>query len=269
VPPAATVLEATAPLSADPRRAAILLDVDGTLAPIVRHADDASVPERTRTLLIEISRRYGMVACVSGRRASDARRIVSIGSITYVGNHGAEVLRGGRVEPELDPELEPWLRRVHAFVQGVDADLLRRTRVRVEDKGPIVAFHWRGTPDEADAEAALAGVANAAERAGLRPHWGRKVLEIRPPIRLDKGTGIAKLLRDPDVDAAMYVGDDTTDLDAFRGLRELVEGGRLGLAVLVGVRSEETPAGIEREADLLVDGTGGVATLLEALVAPR
>jgi trehalose 6-phosphate phosphatase len=263
------VAEALAPLTADPSQAGVLLDVDGTLAPIVRHAEDASVPERTRSMLIEIARRYGLVACVSGRRASDARRIVSIGSITYVGNHGAEVLRGGRVEPELDAELAPWMRRVHGFVSSIDSELLRRTRIRVEDKGPIVAFHWRGTPDETGSEAALGEIAVAAERAGLRPHWGRKVLEIRPPVRFDKGTGIVRLLRDADLDAAMYVGDDTTDLDAFRGLRELVEAGRVGRALLVGVRSDETPPGIEREADLVVDGTRGVTELLEALLAPR
>lgn len=269
MPQAATVAEAIAPLTADPARAAVLLDVDGTLAPIVRHAEDASVPERMRATLIEISRRYGLVACISGRRASEARRIVSLGTITYVGNHGAEVLRAGRVEPQTGAELGSWIRRVHDFAAGVDRGLLQQLRIRLEDKGPIVAFHWRGTPDERAAEEALAEVAGDAEREGLAPHWGRKVLEVRPPVRFDKGTGIVGLLSDAGLDAALYAGDDKTDLDAFRGLRELVESGRLGQAVLVGVRSDETPSDIEREADVTVDGPSGVAALLEALAAPR
>ena len=267
VPPAATLVEALAPLRSDPAHAGVLLDVDGTLAPIVRHAEDASVPERTRSLLTDVARRYGFVACVSGRQASEARRIVSIGSITYVGNHGAEVLRGGRTEAEVEGELSHWGRRIASFVAEQDARELHRQRIRLEDKGPIAAFHWRGAPDESAAEHMLAGIAADAEKAGFRAHWGRKVLEIRPPVRFDKGTGIVRLLRDADLDAAMYAGDDTTDLDAFRGLRELVEGGRLGQALLVGVRSDETPSGIEREADLLVDGTQGVTALLEALLA--
>src|SRR3954466_14819229 len=94
-PPTATLDEATAPLRADPSRAAVLLDVDGTLAPIVQHADDAHMPETTRRPLIEVAKRYGVVACVSGRRASDARRIVSLGSIAYLGAHGTEVLKPG------------------------------------------------------------------------------------------------------------------------------------------------------------------------------
>src|SRR3954467_14338132 len=104
VSPAQTLDEALHVVRADPSRSAILLDVDGTLAPIVRHADDAHVPEVTRTQLIAVSRRYGLVACVSGRRSATARRMVSIGSIASVGNHGAEILPPGGTEPEVDPE---------------------------------------------------------------------------------------------------------------------------------------------------------------------
>jgi trehalose 6-phosphate phosphatase len=269
VPPAATLSEALAPIRAEPSRSAILLDVDGTLAPIVRHADDAQVPEATRTILIQVARAYGCVACVSGRRAAMARQIVSLGSIAYLGNHGAELLRSGHTQIELDREAAAWQRRVHQFADEAWSDgELRRLRVRSEDKGPIVALHWRGAPDEDGAELATKGVAERAEAAGLATHWGRKVLEIRPPIPLDKGRGIHWLLRDADLDAALYVGDDRTDLDAFRGLRELVDSGRLGHAVCVGVRSEETPEELESGADLLVDGPRGVRLMLSALVDP-
>jgi trehalose 6-phosphate phosphatase len=267
VSPAATLSEALAPVRAEPSRSAILLDVDGTLAPIVRHADDAQVPEVTRALLIQVARAYGCVACVSGRRAATARQIVSLGSIAYLGNHGAELLRSGRTQVELDREAGAWQRRVHQCAEEAWKEGgLQRLRVRFEDKGPIVAFHWRGAPDEDGAELAVKGVAERAETAGLATHWGRKVLEIRPPIPLDKGRGIHWLLRDADLDAALYVGDDRTDLDAFRGLRELVESGRLGQAVCVGVRSEETPEELESESDVLVDGPRGVRLMLSALV---
>ena len=94
-----TLPEFLATLRRAPERAAVLLDVDGTLAPIVRHAEDAHVPEPTRAPLIEIAKRYGVVACVSGRQAAVARRIVSLGSIAYVGNHGSELLRPGAHGP--------------------------------------------------------------------------------------------------------------------------------------------------------------------------
>jgi trehalose 6-phosphate phosphatase len=262
-----TLEELLEPLRRDPARSAVLLDVDGVLAPIVAQPDDAHMPETTRRPLIEVARRYGTVACVSGRRASDARRIVSLGSIAYLGNHGSEVLRPGAIAPELDRELQAWTLRIQGFMREAYGEELRRLRVRFEDKEAIAALHWRGVPDEDGAERAIAAVAERAEAAGYRVHWGRKVLEIRPPVRIDKGAGIVGLLRDSDLAGAIYVGDDLTDVDAFRGLGVLVEMGRLGTAVRVGVRSDEGPAELEEAADAMVDGTDGVRDLLRALLA--
>jgi trehalose 6-phosphate phosphatase len=261
------LIDALAPLRADPSHSAIMLDIDGTLAPIVEHASDAHVPESTRKLMITVARRYGLVACVSGRRASEARAMVSIGSISYVGSHGVELLRSGWTEAVLDPEVSDWVRRIHEFGREADTADVRRWRVRMEDKGPIVAFHWRGAPDQDAAKAAIDAIAERAEAAGLRIHWGRKVLEVRPPVRIDKGAGVTRLLAEvgPEIAAALYVGDDTTDLDAFRALGELVAEGRLVRAVRVGVQSEEGPSQIAEEADLVVDGPEGVRELLTVL----
>jgi trehalose 6-phosphate phosphatase len=259
-------VEALEPIRSDPADAAVLLDIDGTLAPIVRHAADAHVPEATRGLLIEIARRYRVVGCVSGRRASTARQIVSIGTIAYVGNHGGELLRPGATRPVLAPELAAWSPRVREFATRVYTSEHQRLRVRSEDKDTIAAFHWRGAPDEHAAEAAVREIAGLAESEGFKVHWGRKVLEVRPPVVLDKGLGIAALLAGGEVGAAMYVGDDTTDLDAFRGLRSLVESGALTCAVCVAVVSDEAPAGLALEADVTVADTGGVRELLEALL---
>lgn len=244
-----------------------MLDIDGTLAPIVAHASDAHVPESTRQLMIAVARTYGLVACVSGRRASQARAMVSIGSITYVGSHGVELLRAGWTEAVLDPEVADWVRRIHEFGREADTADVRRSRVRLEDKGAIVAFHWRGAPDEDAARVAIDAIAQRARAAGLRTHWGRKVLEVRPPVKIDKGAGVIRLLHEvgPEIESALYVGDDTTDLDAFRALGTLVAEGRLARAVRVGVRSEEGPSEITAQADLVVDGTEGVRDLLTVL----
>jgi trehalose 6-phosphate phosphatase len=263
----ALLSEALAPLRQNAERTAIMLDIDGTLAPIVDHAADAHVPESTRQLLIAVARIYGLVACISGRRASQARAMVSIGSINYVGSHGVELLRSGWTEAVLDPEVADWVRRIHDFGRESDTADGRKRRVRLEDKGPIVAFHWRGAPDEDAAKAAVDAIAERAQAAGLRTHWGRKVLEVRPPVKIDKGAGVIRLLNEvgPDIESALYVGDDTTDLDAFRALTGLVEEGRLTRAVRVGVKSDEGPSQITSEADVVVDGPDGVRELLTLL----
>ena len=263
---AATLEELLQPLRDAPERSAVLLDVDGVLAPIVQQPEDAHMPETTRRPLIDVARRYKVVACVSGRRASDARRIVALGSIAYLGSHGSEILRPGAIAPELDGELQAWALRVQAFAHEAYGERMRRLRVRLEDKEAIAAFHWRGTPDEDEALATVEEVAEAAEKAGFVPHWGRKVLEIRPPVRIDKGAGIVNLLRETDLAAGVYVGDDVTDLDAFRGLTELQELGRLEYALRVGVRSEESPSALQEEADAMVEGLDGVRGLLRALL---
>jgi trehalose 6-phosphate phosphatase len=268
VPPAATLDDVLAPLLADPARAAVLLDIDGTLAPIVRHADDAHVPEPTRLPLIAIAKRYGLVACVSGRQATTARRIVSLGSITYLGNHGAEILRGGQTTPEIAPEILEWGRRVRAFGEGeLRGDELHRLRVRGEDKDVIFGFHWRGAPDEEAAEEAVRAVAARADDAGFVTHWGRKILEVRPPVALNKGLGVGRLLETASggLDVALYAGDDRTDLDAFEALRGAVAAGTLREAICIGVASDETPRELEEAADVLVDGPLGVRGVLETL----
>src|SRR3984885_14089032 len=188
----ALLSEALAPLRASPEKAAILLDIDGTLAPIVDNAADAHVPETTRQLLIAVANRYGLVACVSGRRASEARAMVGVGTISYLGSHGVEQLRAGWTEAVLDPGVEDWVRRIHEFGREADTADARKVRVRLEDKGAIVAFHWRGARDEEAAKAVVDSIADRAQAAGLRTHWGRKVLEVRPPIKIDKGAGIVR-----------------------------------------------------------------------------
>jgi trehalose 6-phosphate phosphatase len=265
VPPVATIAEALRPLVRDPRNAAVLCDIDGTLAPIVERAEEAAVPDSTSRLLGRIARRYGCTACISGRSAAEARRIVGVGGIAYAGSHGAELLLPGQGHAELVPAFATWRERVRTFAFSKESPALRMSRVRIEDKGPIVAFHWRGARDEDAARTMLEGIAVEAESAGLHVHWGRKVLEIRPPVAVDKGRAVRELVRRFPVRAALFGGDDATDLDVFDALAALRDEGALDAAVCVGVRSDEGPAAIVERADLVVDGTRGFVQVLEQL----
>jgi len=252
-------------LRVEPARAAILTDVDGTLAPIVARPEQASVPERATELLAQLSERYGLVGCVSGRRAEEARRLVGVEAIAYAGNHGLELLLPGDESPRFDPSLQGREEDAAAFVSELGIEALAEAELRLEDKGPIQALHWRGAEDERGAEARAHEIAAAAGRAGLEPRWGRKVLELRPPGGGGKDAAVAALLAKHGVTAAAYAGDDRTDLDAFRRLRELHIEGELEVAVCVGVVSDEGPPEIAEEADLTVGGPAGWLSLLEAL----
>lgn len=265
MPVPATLVEALEPLLADPSRAAVLLDLDGTLAPIVRDPEAATVPEGVRQLVMRLPGRFGLVGVVSGRRAAVARRILGLGTIPYAGNHGAELLLRGAHEPAVDPDAERWAAHVHGIVDAAGEDALRHAGLRREDKGPIVALHWRGAEDEAAAERLARELGARAEAAGLQLHEGRRVLELRPPVRIGKDVAVHRLLDGVPVDVAVYVGDDRTDVDAFDALRSLVMTGRLERALCIGVASPETPSELAESADLLVEGPAGVRSLLDAL----
>ena len=230
-----------AQLRSEPGRAAVLLDVDGTLAPIVARPELAVVPEETREQVQRLAGRYALVACISGRTGEEAARLVGVGGVVYVGVHGLELAR----------EAERWRETLRPFA-GEDWPWL-------EDKGLTVAFHWREAPDEEDALRSLEAVAERARAAGLEARWGRKVLELRPPVEADKGTAVRALLAERGLERALYAGDDTTDLDAFRGLDGLE------LAVRVAVASPEGPPELQRAADLVVDSPTELLELLRTL----
>ena len=140
--------------------------------------------------------------------------------------------------------------------------------MRIEDKGPIVAFHWRGAPDEDAARTRIEGIAAEGEAAGFITHWGRKVLEIRPPVEVNKGQAVEQLAARSQVRTALFGGDDATDLDGFAALDRLLDQGKLDARVRVGVESDEGPAQIVERADLVVDGIPGFLEVLEALADP-
>src|SRR3954453_23015676 len=257
---------ALAPLRAEPGRAAILTDVDGTLAPIVERAEDAAVPAAAREALAALGKRYALVGCISGRRAKEARRLVGLGALAYAGNHGLEVLMPGDEEPRPDASVAGREQEAAGFLGRIDGRL-EAAGLRREDKGPIQALHWRGSVDEAAAEGRAREIAIEAGRAGLEPRWGRKVLELRPAGGGGKDAAVAALLSGEDIDAAAFAGDDRTDLDAFRRVGELREQGELEAVLCVGVISPEAPPALTEECDLAVDGPDGWVSLLEELAA--
>jgi trehalose 6-phosphate phosphatase len=226
-------------IAAEPEHTALFLDIDGVLAPIVAHPEDAVVPPDTRRELERLSRRYALVACVTGRPSEDARTIVGVDSVSYVGEHGLE----------LDPSAKSWAGRIHTYAADVPWG-------DVELKPLSVAFHYRTAPDHDRAREQLEPVAVAALDEGFRTRWGRMVLEVLPPVDASKGTAVRQLLDETGLRRALYAGDDTTDLDGFAALDGLE------LAVRVAVSSAEGPVELGERADIVV---GSPAAFLEVL----
>jgi trehalose 6-phosphate phosphatase len=228
-------------LAEQPEAAAVVLDVDGTLAPIVSRPEDARVPDETRAELERLAGRYALVSCVSGRPGEDAARVVGVEGLVYVGEHGLE----------LDPAADGWRERLEAFAASVDWP--------AEPKRLTISFHYREADDPDAARRELEQVADRARAAGLRARFGRMVLELRPPLDTDKGSAIRRLLEERGLRRALYAGDDSTDLDGFRGLDGLE------LSVRVAVASDEGPPELRVAADVVVEGPAELLELLKRL----
>ena len=223
-------MDALERIASEPGSAALFLDVDGVLAPIVPRPEDARVPEPTRRILARLGGKYALVACVTGRPSAVAREIVGVDNLTYVGEHGLE----------LDPGAAAWAEQIHAFAAEVPW-------TDVEVKPLSVAFHYRTAPDADAARARLEEVVTAALELGLKTRWGRMVLEVLPPVEATKGTAVRRLLEASGLQRALYAGDDTTDLDGFAALDGLEA------AVRVAIVSSEGPTELRQRADLVLD----------------
>jgi len=246
------------PLTRAPTRAALLVDFDGSLAPIVDDPATAAPLPEAAAALDRLARRLALVAVVSGRPTAFVRTHLPDPRTVVVGQYGVEVDRGGGVET--DP-------RVAAFVDAVAAAAADAARewptLTVERKGAIaVTIHWRSTPDRAPEPGALAAL---AARHGLTGMPGRLAYELRSPVPVDKGTAVASLLASVDPVVVAFAGDDAGDLAAFGAIREWAAAGSARAAVCVAVASDEAPGALLAEADLVVAGPDALAAQLVAL----
>lgn len=260
------LLRALDPLRDAPEVSAVLCDVDGTLAPIVPRPEDAELIEGAREPLTALRGRMRLVGFVSGRALHDAMDLVGLPGYAYAGNHGMEMCHQGG-SPTLAPGVARHLPAIAEFARRWPADRVRQAGVRLEEKGATLSYHARGAPDADAAAMMLAEIADDARAADLIPKPGREVMEIRPGLRIDKGTAVRALLARSGARRAVYFGDDWTDADAWRALRELRDEGVLDTSVAVAVASREVPAEVLSQADHTLDGPEGVVLALRHLAA--
>jgi len=231
-------------VTAAPEEAAIFLDFDGVLAPIVARPEDAYPPPETRVELARLAGRYPLVAVVSGRSGDDVRERIAVDGIVYVGSHGLE----------LDRQADRWRQQIVDFAGSVPWP-----PSEIELKGLSVAFHYRNREDEQAAVLELEQLAELAHVEGLVARFGRKVLEVLPPVGSNKGTAVRHLLEGAGLSRALVAGDDVTDLDAFRAVEELEH------KIRVAVLADESPSLLAEHSELVLASTGEFLDLLRRL----
>jgi trehalose 6-phosphate phosphatase len=272
-------------------RLLVVTDFDGTLAGTSLDPMAARIVPLARTALRRFARlehdRPGRVRTVvlSGRTASDVARRVRVGGIAYLGDHGVQVgtlARGGRaegLETRFDPSLEPYVPIARDVGPAVSGALGHPDWLFVEDKGPSVAFHFRAADDPEDArrrlgaavDDALQTVGPVGGRAGggtvagdgLVRFNGRRIVELRPAGAGGKGAAMARLLDAEPVTAALVLGDDRSDAEAFEVVAEARRAGRLRVGLAIAVHgADETPAEVAKRADLILGAPLDAARVL-------
>jgi trehalose-phosphatase len=242
----------------------LLLDIDGTLAPIAPRPELAIVPDETRRILEALTGTPDVcVVFVTGRSADDGRRLAGIDAGWVIGNHGMELAAPGRPaqpRPDVAP-FEPQVARAASRINEIVAGAAW-SGVLVEDKRLTLSVHYR-LADERIVPAVRHAVASVADTLGLRVTFGKAVIELRPPIDVDKGTAAVDLidrLGAADESASVFAaGDDRTDEDLFRVLRR--EHPR-AITVRVGDHAET-------EAEFRVSDTDVMRELLSNVLAAR
>ncbi len=244
------------------RPSALITDVDGTLSPIVSSPQEAEVLPECRGALAKLAGSLDLVAVVSGRQVEDVRRMVGLDQLAYIGNHG----------------LESWSRAdgcqnkassytsTMAEILGMLKDKLESLAgIHLEDKGTVVSIHYRTSPDPAIARQAIfEAIEETPAVGGLAIREGKRVIEIQPPLAINKGTVIAELAKAYRLKGILYLGDDLTDIDAFRAIRDLREMGEV-LGLSVGVGGAEATNELATASDILLSGPESAARFLQVL----
>ncbi|WP_433625475.1 trehalose-phosphatase [Halomicrococcus sp. NG-SE-24] len=237
----------------------VLLDFDGSLAPIVEDPDAAALPDETREAVVDLRDAPNVqVGIVSGRQLADLRERVDVDGVAYAGNHGLELWADG--EEQVNPTARELREDVDAVVETVESELADVDGAFVEDKGVTATVHYRRASEDAVPDVKDAVREAAVDVDDVRVTAGKSILELRPDVDWDKGRATDwlsdRFVPDDEEWLSLYLGDDRTDEDAFD---VLTDADSPGMGIKVG---HEPPT----VAEYRVDGPVAVHATLRWLV---
>jgi trehalose 6-phosphate phosphatase len=237
-------------------------DIDGTISRIALTPSSAAVEPKAIAALERVRKHGVHVVAITGRAAADAHALVGLDEIEYAGNHGFEMLTptGRRVTKEVELATGAVSRALSDVREALP---LLPEGILVEDKTYTGSVHYRLAMDQMIAERLLRPLlVEVTKRHGLVLTEGRLVFELRPNLRIDKGVFTAADIRLNELRTAAFLGDDITDLDGFKAIRDSIASGALIDGACIGVRAPESAQRVIDESDLLADDVGHLCSEL-------
>jgi trehalose 6-phosphate phosphatase len=236
---------------------AIVTDIDGTISQIAPKPDEALVTDSMRKEIVKLKEKFHLVAVISGRSVVNASKMVGVEGVLYVGNHGLEFLKDGKIS--MHPEIEKYLPQIKKTGQKLkNGDLSNINGLIFEDKGICYSIHYRlSDPSENVREKIINTLHNDPECRKLKISEGRQLVELKPPVSCDKGIILNNIIEEHNLEKIIYLGDDITDADAFNKLKELEKEGKIkGVSILV--LSDEIPSDVKKDSDFFVNNVNEV-----------
>jgi len=240
----------------------LITDIDGTISPTAPTPQQAGVTPLCQQYLSALCNHLALVAVISGRPAAEAKNMINIDGVVYIGNHGLERWVGGH--SEFIKDAQDYSRVIKAAIEEL-TPLLSMKCVSIDDKRVTATIHYRLCQNSLSAERnILAAIENSPHARSLRTIQERMAFDLLPPVKIDKGTALLDLIQEYNLQGGVYLGDDLTDIDAFRAIhaacRDLDFRG-----FAIGVTSQEMPEKLTEEADFTLNGVNDVERFLRWL----
>lgn len=229
----------------------VITDIDGTISEITSEPSHAKITPDMRNTLLVLSSKFKFVGVLTGRDINDALNIIKLKKIVYIGNHGLQRIKNGKIT--IDPQVEAYIPIIKEIYEELTTKLEYSNGFDLEFKTLSITVHYNKCDPKCQAKKVILDTISTMTLGKLvKVIEGRDLLEIRPPVGDDKGSILQKFISENKIKKIIYLGDDINDVCAFKKLKELSQKHEI-TGISIAVNSKEVPDHVKKAANFYVE----------------
>jgi trehalose 6-phosphate phosphatase len=229
----------------------VITDIDGTISEITSEPANAEITQEMRNILNVLSSKFKFVGVLTGRDINDALNIIKLKKLVYMGNHGLQRLKNGKIV--VDPRVEAYIPIIKEIYNELNSKLNCVDGFKFDYKKLSLTVHHNKCRSKFEAKKEILNTISTMALGKLvKVVEGRDLVEIRPPIGDDKGSVLQKFISENNIKRIIYLGDDINDVCAFKKLDELNQD-HMVTGISIAVNSEEVPEFVKESANFYVE----------------